>query len=128
LDEHGLKTKIVCCDEYPGKARKEWNVLEAMRKDPALNSAVTVVSVHYPSDNGQLTTPPDSLAIGKLLWSSEDQPASNANRIHSRDWKIGGRELAQLYNANYLKGASPRPRSGLPLPPTTISLPLQTQV
>jgi hypothetical protein len=85
LDEHALKTKIVCCDEYPGKARKEWNVLEAMRKDPALNSAIAVVSVHYPRDNGQLTTPPDALAIGKPLWSSEDQPASNANQIHSRD-------------------------------------------
>ncbi|HKO20503.1 MAG TPA: family 16 glycoside hydrolase, partial [Acidobacteriaceae bacterium] len=38
------------------------------------------------------------------LWSSEDQPESNASNILSRDWQVGGRSLAKLYNENYLKG------------------------
>ncbi len=104
LDRHGLKTKIVCCDEYPGEGGGQWKILEAMRKDPALNAAIAVVSVHYPRSHGKVTTPPEARDIGKQLWSSEDQPASSAGHIHSRDWQIGGRELAQLYNDNYLKG------------------------
>jgi hypothetical protein len=65
---------------------------------------VAVVSVHYPRIDGKLTTPPAAFRLGKPLWSSEDQPASSASNILSRDWKIGGRLLAQLYNENYLKG------------------------
>ena len=104
LDQRGLKTKIVCCDEYPGEGGGQWKILDAMRKDPALNAAIAVVSVHYPRIHGKVTTPPDARNIGRPLWSSEDQPASSAGHIHSRDWQIGGRELAQLYNDNYLKG------------------------
>lgn len=104
LDRSGLDTKIVCCDQYPKKGASEWKVIEDMRKDPALDAAVAVVSVHYPRIDGKVTTPPDALMIGKPLWSSEDQPASSASHIHSRDWQVGGRELAQLYNDNYLKG------------------------
>ena len=104
LDQHELTTKIVCCDEYPGEGGGQWKILDAMKSDPALNAAIAVVSVHYPRHNGKVTTPPDAFTIGKPLWSSEDQPASSAVHIHSRDWKVGGRELAQLYNDNYLKG------------------------
>ncbi len=104
LDEHHLDTKIVCCDEYPGEGKGQWEILDAMRKDPALRNAIAVVSVHYPRSHGKLTTPPDALTVGKPLWSSEDQPESSAVTILSRDWQIGGRSLAQLYNDNYLKG------------------------
>ena len=104
LDEQGLKTKIVCCDEYPRPNVDQWGIVTAMQKDPALRDAVAVVSVHYPRVNGKVTTPPLARKIDKPLWSSEDQPASSAGVIHSRDWKVGGRELAQLYNDNYLKG------------------------
>lgn len=104
LDQHGLKTKIVCCDEYSGEGGGQWKILDAMEDDPALKAAVAVVSVHYPRVKGKVTTPLDAFKIGKPLWSSEDQPASSAVTIHSRDWKTGGRELAQLYNDNYLKG------------------------
>lgn len=69
-----------------------------------MHNAVAVVSVHYPRVNGKVTTPPSARTIGKPLWSSEDQPASSAEFIHSRDWQVGGRELAQLYNDNYLEG------------------------
>jgi len=104
LDAHHLDTKIACCDEYPSRSADQWTILGAMEKDSALKDAVAVVSVHYPRMDGKLTTPPNAVAVGKPLWSSEDQPASSASFIHSRDWKVGGRELAQLYNENYLKG------------------------
>ncbi len=104
LDALHLRTEIVCCDEYPSRDADQWVVLDTMEKDPALRDAIAVVSVHYPRDNGKLTTPPSALTIGKPLWSSEDQPASSASNILSRDWAIGGRSLAQLYNENYLKG------------------------
>lgn len=105
LDHRGLKTGIVCCDEYPGEGGGQWKVLEAMQDDLALQAAIAVVSVHYPRRDGKVTTPPEALTIGKPLWSSEDQPASSASHILSRDWIVGGRALAQLYNDNYLKGS-----------------------
>ena len=104
LDEHHLGTKIVCCDEYPRADVDQWEILKEMQKDPALRDAVAVVSVHYPRVHGKLTTPDSALNIGKPLWSSEDQPASSASFILSRNWQSGGRALAQLYNENYLKG------------------------
>jgi hypothetical protein len=104
LDTERPGTKIVCCDEYPHEGLGQWNILDAMRKDPALAKAVDVVSVHYPREKGKLTTPADATAAGKPLWSSEDQPESSASVILSRDWTIGGRSLAHLYNENFLEG------------------------
>ena len=104
LDTHHLDTKIVCCDEYPSRGVDQWTILGAMEKDPALRDSIAIVSVHYPRVDGKLTTPPSALGIGKALWSSEDQPASSASTILSRDWQIGGRSLAKIYNENYLKG------------------------
>ncbi|HZY61622.1 MAG TPA: hypothetical protein VFE38_03785 [Edaphobacter sp.] len=104
LDAHHLTTKIVCCDEYPRKDIDQWSIVDAMLKDKELRDAVSVVSVHYPRVNGKVTTPDSARTIGKPLWSSEDQPASSSSNILSRDWKVGGRLLAQLYNQNYLKG------------------------
>lgn len=104
LDEHHLDTKIVCCDEYPRENVDQWTILDGMKKDPALRDAIAVVSVHYPRQHGKVTTPDSATDIGKPLWSSEDQPASSASFILSRNWQSGGRALAQLYNDNYLKG------------------------
>jgi hypothetical protein len=105
LDKERPAAKIVCCDEYFGEAGGgQWSILEAMRKDPALARAVDVVTVHYPREKGKLTTPADATSAGKPLWSSEDQPESSAEIILSRDWAIGGRSLAHLYNENYLQG------------------------
>lgn len=104
LNDKGIKTQIVCCDEYPSKDADQWNIVDAMSKDPQLSRAVSVVSVHYPRVNGKLTTPQSAYGIGKPLWSSEDQPDSSASKILSRDWAVGGRSLAKLYNENYLKG------------------------
>ena len=104
LDKVRPGTKIVCCDEYPHEGLGQWNILAAMRKDPALAKAVDVISVHYPREKGKLTTPADATSFNKPLWSSEDQPESSASNILSRDWAIGGRSLAHLYNENYLLG------------------------
>jgi O-glycosyl hydrolase len=104
LNKQRPGAKIVCCDEYPHQGDGQWSILEAMRKDPALANAVDVVSVHYPREKGKLTTPADAVSAGKPLWSSEDQPESSASIILSRDWAIGGRSLAHLYNENYLEG------------------------
>jgi hypothetical protein len=104
LDKERPGTKIICCDEYPGEGLGQWNILDAMRKDPALARAVDVISVHYPRVKGKITTPADATSFQKPLWSSEDQPASSSSTILSRDWAIGGRSLAHLYNENYLLG------------------------
>src|ERR1039457_5069878 len=104
LDTHHLDTRIVCCDEYPSRGVDQWTILGAMEKDPALRDSIAIVSVHYPRVDGKLTTPPSALSIGKPLWSSEDQPESSASTILARDWQIGGRSLARIYNENYLKG------------------------
>jgi Glycosyl hydrolase family 59 len=103
FQKRGLKTKIVCCDEYPGE--HQWRIAEAMESDSALADAVDVLSVHYPqTEDGALTTTHQAKAIGKPLWSSEDQPNSGGGPIVPRDWAIGGRILANVYNRNYLEG------------------------
>jgi Glycosyl hydrolase family 59 len=105
LDKERPAAKIVCCDEYFGEAGGgQWSILDAMRKDPGLARAVDVIAVHYPRDKGKLTTPADATSFNKPLWSSEDQPESSAETILSRDWAIGGRSLANLYNENFLEG------------------------
>lgn len=104
LNQHHLKTKIVCCDMYPQSNGFQWKILDDMRKDPALRNDIAVVTVHYPFVDGKYTTPPAARNIGKPLWASEDQPAHAAGHIQSRSWQVGGRELARLYNNNYLKG------------------------
>lgn len=105
LKRSALPTKLVCCDEYPGEGLGQWSVVDEMRKDPAFNAAIDVVAVHYPQEKGRLTTPETARTIGKPLWSSEDQPNPGGGPIVSRDWAVGGRILANLYNRNYLEGA-----------------------
>lgn len=104
LDRNHLSTKIVCCDEYPSERGGEWQIAEAMKKDRELDSAVTVVGVHYPWIYNHVTTPDVARRISKPLWSSEDQPNSGGGPFLSRNWENGGRLLARLYNLNYLQG------------------------
>jgi hypothetical protein len=101
--EH-IPAKIVCCDEYPGEGLGQWSIVDAMLKDAELNTAVNAVGVHYPLVNGKYTTPANARSVGKPLWSSEDQPNSGGGPIVSREWPVGGRILARLYNRNYLEG------------------------
>ena len=104
LTSQQIPVKIVCCDEYPGEGLGQWSVVNAMLKDPELNTAVNAVGVHYPIVDGKYTTPANARTIGQPLWSSEDQPNTGSGPIVSREWQIGGRILARLYNRNYLEG------------------------
>ena len=103
LDDRRLEVKVVCCDQYPSEG--QWKIVDSIRKDPELSKAIYAVTVHYPRVKGKVTTPPSAKQLQQPLWSSEDQPESSAVVILSRDWQIGGRSLARLYNRNYLEGA-----------------------
>jgi galactosylceramidase len=104
LKERHIATQIVCCDEYSGEGSGQWSIVDAMNNDPALKEAVDVVGVHYSLLNGKYTTPDSARSLGRPLWSSEDQPNSGAGPILSREWPVGGRILARLFNLNYLDG------------------------
>ncbi|HTZ60873.1 MAG TPA: family 16 glycoside hydrolase [Acidobacteriaceae bacterium] len=104
LAQQGIPAKIVCCDEYPGEGLGQWSIVDTILKDPEVNAAVYAVGVHYSLVDGKYTTPPNARTLNKPLWSSEDQPNSGGGPILSRDWPIGGRILARLYNRNYLQG------------------------
>lgn len=105
LRAHHLSTRIVCCDEYPGEGEGQWAIAGAILKHPALAEIVSVIGVHYPLVNGKITTTEEARKTGKPLWSSEDQPNSGSGPFVSRDWPVGGRILAHLYNQNYLEGS-----------------------
>ena len=103
--EHLNEVKIVCCDEYPSEQRDQWTIVKEIQKDAELDAAVAVIGVHYPQENGKMTTPETARQTGKPLWASEDQPNSGGGPIVSREWAMGGRILAHLYNKNYLEGS-----------------------
>jgi len=100
-----LSTKIICCDEYPGEGTGQWAIAGAILKDPELATAIQVIGVHYPIADGKITTTDTAVRTGKPLWSSEDQPNGGGGPFVSRDWRVGGRILAHLYNRNYLEGS-----------------------
>ncbi len=105
LEAEHLKTKIVCCDEYPGEGAGQWAIADEILKDPELATDIYAIGVHYPRANGRLTTTDDARKTGKPLWSSEDQPNGGGGPFVPRDWPVGGRILAHLYNLNYLEGS-----------------------
>ena len=105
LRRRHLNVQVVCCDEYVGQGKGQWAIDEAMTADPALETAVDVIGVHYPLNHGKVTTTGAARTSGKPLWASEDQPNSGAGPIVQRTWPMGGRILAHLYNINYLEGA-----------------------
>ncbi len=104
LSERHIAAKLVCCDEYSGEGLGQWSIVDAIRNDPSLKAAVDVVGVHYSVVDGKYTTPDSARTLNKPIWSSEDQPNSGGGPILSREWQIGGRMLAKLYNRNYLEG------------------------
>ena len=105
LAENHLATKIVCCDEYPGEGAGQWAIADIILKDPDIARDVAAIGAHYPKVNGRITTTDAARRTGKPLWSTEDQPNSGGGPFLSRDWSVGGRILAHLYNQNYLEGA-----------------------
>jgi hypothetical protein len=99
LQADHLSTRITCCDGG-------WLIANEMLKDPGLAADIAVIGAHYPRDeNGKITTTDAARKTGKPLWSSEDQPNDGGGPFLSRDWPIGGRILAHLYNQNYLEGS-----------------------
>ncbi|HEU5458480.1 MAG TPA: hypothetical protein VFU68_07665 [Terracidiphilus sp.] len=105
LKAHHLSTRIVCCDEYIGEGAGQWAIADAILKDPLLASEIAVIGVHYPRQDGKITTTEAARKTGKPLWSTEDQPNDGSGPFVSRDWPVGGRILAHLYNQNYLEGS-----------------------
>lgn len=94
-----LTTRIACCDG-------DWSIADDVLKDPELAADIDVIGAHYPRDEkGDITTTDAARKTGKPLWSSEDQPNGGGGPFVSRDWAIGGRILAHIYNQNYLQGA-----------------------
>ena len=102
--EH-LSTKIICCDEYPGEGAGQWAIADEILKHPELASDIDVIGVHYPLVDAKISTTDAARRTGKQLWSSEDQPNGGSGPFVSRDWDVGGRILAHLYNQNYLEGS-----------------------
>ena len=93
-----LSTRIACCDG-------DWSIADDVLKDPELAADIDVIGAHYPRDDkGDITTTDAARKTGKPLWSSEDQPNGGGGPFVSRDWAIGGRILAHIYNQNYLQG------------------------
>jgi len=105
LQKEHLTTKVLCCDEYPGEGEGQWAIADDILKDPQLATDIDVIGVHYPLVKGKLTTTDAARKTGKPLWSSEDQPNGGGGPFVTRDWPLGGRILAHLYNRNYLEGA-----------------------
>ena len=105
LVENHLATRIVCCDEYPGEGAGQWDIANVILKDPEVAAEVYAIGVHYPKVKGKITTTEAARRTGKPLWSSEDQPNGGGGPFVSRDWPVGGRILAHLYNQNYLEGS-----------------------
>lgn len=105
LSQKQPQVKIVCCDEYIGEGAGQWAISDAIKNDPELDASVAVIGVHYPLKNGKITTTESARLSDKPLWSSEDQPNSGGGPYLSREWDVGGRILAHLYNKNYLEGA-----------------------
>jgi len=93
-----LSTRIACCDG-------DWSIADEVLKDPELAADIDVIGAHYPRDEkGNITTTDAARKTAKPLWSSEDQPNGGSGPFVSRDWPIGGRILAHIYNQNYLQG------------------------
>ncbi|HTW80979.1 MAG TPA: hypothetical protein VME23_15635 [Terracidiphilus sp.] len=105
LAEDHLATKIVCCDEYLGEGTGQWAIADVMLKDPEIAQDIAAIGAHYPKADGKITTTDAARRTGKPLWSTEDQPNGGSGPFVSRDWAVGGRILAHLYNENYLDGS-----------------------
>lgn len=105
FEAEGISTRIVCCDEYEGEGTGQWAIADEILKDPELAADIYAIGAHYPKVNGKITTTDAARKTGKPLWSTEDQPNGGSGPFVSRDWPVGGRILAHLYNENYLEGS-----------------------
>jgi hypothetical protein len=86
-------TKVVAADSFG------WGVANAMASDPAFNSSVDIVGVHYPCGylSNYLSCPSTATAqgLGKPLWASEQG---------SLTYDSGAAPLARAINRAYIDG------------------------
>ncbi|MFG2698352.1 ricin-type beta-trefoil lectin domain protein [Kitasatospora sp. NPDC048407] len=86
-------TKVVGADSY------DWNLATAMAADPALNSAIDVIGMHYPCGYlGSMSTCNSTAAaqsLGKPIWASESG---------SQDYNAGAPAVARAINRDYIDG------------------------
>ncbi|MBZ5669558.1 MAG: galactosylceramidase [Acidobacteriia bacterium] len=102
LVANGLTTKIVAPDSV-----NTWEIVEALKSDPALQEAVYAIGVHYPGYVDYLlsgfrkgrptySSPSSAQSSGKPLWASEAGPWRG-------DWR-GAEEVAKMYKRHYIDG------------------------
>ena len=103
LKKAGLKTQIVCCDETAGN--RPWKIGAEIKASPVLAAQIAAIGAHYVVMDGNVLPDHAARTSGRPLWSSEDQPNSGSGPYLSREWPVGGRILAHLYNLNYIAGA-----------------------
>jgi galactosylceramidase len=88
LNQRGFSSvKIVAGDEI-----NSWSIADVMQTDPELAEAIAVMGTHYP----KFKSTPAAQRCGKPIWSTEDGPWRG-------DWD-GARQLARMYNRNYVEG------------------------
>jgi hypothetical protein len=95
-----LATQVVCCDLYTEE--HPWSIIDKMKSDPELRSAVDVVGVHSPKVIQGPTAPASAKESGKPLWASEDEFFYYTRGL-SRGWSPSAESLAMLYNRNYIE-------------------------
>ena len=92
LVAHGYSTKVVAGDDG-------WSVADDMVSDPAFNSAVDVVGVHYPcgylASGSSCPSTSNAQSLGKPLWASENG---------SQDYNDGAAAAARAINRDYIDG------------------------
>jgi hypothetical protein len=87
LQQAGLSTKVIAADQGGSNT----TIISDMVNIGALDSAVDVIGIHYPSGSGQPYSQPLN---GQPVWASEEGPWRG-------DW-TGATFLARVYNLNYV--------------------------
>ena len=100
---------IVAADDYD---RDGWQIVDEMKADPELRTAVAAVGVHYRESR----SPAAAQSLGCPLFSSEDGPWSG-------DWN-GAMRLARMINRNYVTGKFTKTEIWSPVTAYYDSLPL----
>jgi len=110
LDAAGLhKVGLVAADDYD---RNGWKIVDELKTDAELRSAVACVGVHYRDSK----SPAAAQNIGCPLWSSEDGPWRG-------DWE-GATRIARTINRNYVTGKFTKTEIWSPVTAYYDSLPL----
>jgi len=95
--------------------------------DPVLKAAVRLSGFITRGVDGKYTTPDSARSLGKLLWSSEDQPNSGAGPNRFEGLAYWRPEFwPDSLNSTISKVVSPKLKFGVRLLPTMTFLPART--